>query len=103
MATVTLEDQGGNRITRIGKAGVQRALMKPVRVTCDAKSADYAMVRCCEKDIYICRDGKGQRNCTFHVTWWEDPKDYDSEKVRDFEVREKAITFFLKLVKDLYA
>ena len=97
-----LESQCGEQI-RVGKAGVQRALMAPVAAT-EGGKADYAMVYCPEKDIYISRDGAGQRSCTFHVMWWTDSKDDDTRKSKDFtfKERDKAIALFLKLVKKLY-
>ena len=98
MAT-QLEDQGGNPI-RLGKAGVQRALMDPVSVTASGKKS-FAMVFCQEKDVYISRDGADQRSCTFNVTWWA-ADETDATKDFVFADRDKAISLFLRLVKTLY-
>ena len=96
-----LEDQCGERI-RVGKADVQRTLMNPVSVT-EEGEADYAMVCCPEKDIYISREGVGQKSCTFHVGWWPNKEDGTEEsKGFTFAERDKAVALFLRLVKTLY-
>jgi hypothetical protein len=72
--------------------------MAPVKILGNAKSADYAMVRCEETDTYITRDGAGQRSCTFHVMWWVD----NEARGKDFEFskRDSAINLFLKKSKE---
>lgn len=99
----TLVDQSGEKIPRIGVAGVKRVLMKPVKISGAQTKADYAMVRCPEKDIYITRHGIGQRSCKFAVSWWPSKED-ETQKTQefDFKDREKAINKFLRLVKTLY-
>ena len=84
---------------RAGIAGVKKALMDPDKLTSTDTRRWYAMVWNNEdgKEIFISRDGPGQRSCSFNVTWWED----DQERSQDFEFkdRDKAIELFLKLVK----
>lgn len=91
-------DQGGNKIKRVGKASVQRALMDPVAIVGDMGAAeDYAMVHCPDADVYIVRDGEGQRSCKFLLLWWED----EEQKTEEFEFsgRDRAIAKFLRLIK----
>jgi hypothetical protein len=91
-------DQGGNKIKRVGKASVKRALMDPVAIVGDMGAAkDYAMVHCPDADTYIVRDGEGQRSCQFILIWWAD----DESKTEEFEFgeRDKAINKFLRLIK----
>jgi hypothetical protein len=86
-------DQGGEKISRVGKASIQRVLMSPVDVACGDK--DYAMVWCEDAEVYISRHGENQRKCEFHVSWWdgEDEKNAPYE----FSHRETAIKRFMQL------
>ena len=93
-----LVDQSGNSM-RFGAAGVRRALMDPVAVSCGDK--DYAMVWCEEAECYITRYGKGARSCEFVVTHWDsaDPECPPQELTFENKDRDKAIKLFLKLCK----
>lgn len=104
MNKLTLYTQGGEKIARFGKAGVQKALMEPVAGTTEDKTENYAMVWCPEKDVYISRHGEGQRSCTFYVSWWNDPEEHDTLESKKFEFlkRTSAINLFIKKCKELY-
>lgn len=84
---------------RLGKAGVRKELMDPDKICSAERRKTYAMVWNDEDghEVYISRHGEGQRSCEFNVTWWEN----DEEHSKDFEFkdRDKAITLFLKKVK----
>lgn len=85
-------NQSGKKLSRVGKASIQRELMKPVNMTADSPK-DYAMVQCPDAEIYITRFGAGRRSCTFTVTWWKNEKNVDYE----FGERDKAIQHFMRL------
>lgn len=105
--SLTLKDQGGNKLARLGVAGIKRVLMSPVQSTVDAIHKDYAMVWCQEAEIYISRYGWRTRSYTITLTYWDSAcKDaLPIEEEFDASERDKAITKFLKLCKrnPLYA
>jgi hypothetical protein len=86
-------DQGGEKISRVGKASIQRVLMAPVDVACGDK--DFASVWCEDAEVYISRYGKDQRQCEFHVLWWEGEEEKNAPY--EYKQRETAIKRFLAL------
>ena len=91
-------NQSGHKIKRVGQASVQRVLMEPVAILGDKGAPqDYAMVQCPDADVYLSRDGEGQRSCEFVLQYWEG--DESQTEVFPFQQREKAIERFLKLIK----
>ena len=91
-------DQGGNKIKRVGKASIKRALMDPVAIIGEmGAKRDYAMVWCPARDVYIVRDGEGQRSCQFILQWWEG--DDAKTEEHEFSGRSEAIDRFLELIK----
>jgi hypothetical protein len=86
-------DQGGEKISRVGKASIQRVLMSPVDVACGDR--DFASVWCEDAEVYISRHGKNQRQCEFHVSWWEDGEEKNAPY--EYKHRETAIKRFLAL------
>lgn len=82
-----LTDACGDKV-RVGKAGVKRALKKPVRLTGDSKKT-FAAVLDEDAETYISTDGNG-----FNVTWWE-----NEEQSADFTKIDEAVEFFLEARK----
>lgn len=92
-------DQGGNKIKRVGKTSIRRTLMDPVAIVGDmGAKRDYAMAWCPDCDVYIVRDGEGQRSCRFTLMWWEEDEEPIIEEF-EFGERDKAIAKFLRLIK----
>lgn len=71
--------------------------MDPVCITSDSKEKDMAMVACPDAEVYISRDGEGQRSCEFVLQWWDDKE--SKTQVFEFRDRDKAIAKFLRLIK----
>lgn len=71
--------------------------MDPVCITSDSKEKDMAMVACPDAEVYISRDGEGQRSCEFVLQYWKD--DESKTEVFPFQKREAAINKFLRLIK----
>ncbi len=91
-----LIDHGGNELTgRFGAAAVKRALSSPVSIKSDGPK-DYSMVRCDDPDVYITRDGKTARKCSYTVIWWA--PDITKQEF-DQPEQDKAIAKFLRLCK----
>jgi hypothetical protein len=67
--------------------------MAPVDVACGDK--DFACVWCEDAEVYISRHGKNQRQCEFHVSWWEDEEEKNAPY--EYKQRETAIKRFLAL------
>lgn len=83
-----LTDACGDKV-RVGKAGVKRALKKPVRLTDDSNKT-FAAVLDEDTTTYISTDGDG-----FNVTWWDE----DEEQSADFTKIDEAVEFFLEARK----
>lgn len=88
----------GDEELRTGVAGVKRALKNEYQPEPDEvdEYENYSMVW--GNSCYIIRDGKG-RSYTLTVLWW----DNGVEKTKEFKYadREKAIKFFLSIVKKI--
>ena len=86
-----MNDHLGNKV-RTGKAGVLRALKKPVCISIINRESTktYAAVLDEDAEVYISTDGDG-----FNVTWYED----DVEQSADFDKMGEAAEFFLEARK----
>lgn len=94
--SLTLVDQGGNKIPRFGAAGIKKVIKSPIKVTINCKFNTYAMVWCEESEVYLVRFGKGN---TYELTvvYWKD--DECTEEFFEASQLDKAITKFIKLCK----